>query len=876
MKQLKYISILVILTFSTTASSQTFEEFKKQYQSELQGFKAERDQKILEMQNEFNEYVKERDKEFADFLKNRWEEIQVMKGKLPPERPKPVETPVYEPEPEEREENIIEKLPIISTEKIVKEETLILPLIQNTAPTDFGYLSSAVNYYGNEVELEYDPEILKCTIYSIDNNSISDWFTKASLTNYNHLVNQLLTVKDRHALNDWAYYLLIKKVSHDIFSNDDNQANILHWFLMIRSGYNVKLGYLNNKTTLLIPSHQNLYHTNYLTIDNNDYYVMQYLGEILINTYTMDYPGSDKIIDFNIYFPINLSSNEDYKTISISYSGETYSFELSYNPDLIELFKDYPVTSMNVYFDAALSAQAKEALFDNLLPVLENMSQEEAANFLLYFTQNAFEYQTDPEQFGKEKFLFPEETLYYPYSDCEDRSAFYTYLIKEFLKLDIVGLEYPLHIATAVNFSNDVDGDYIIFNGKKYIIADPTYINAPVGRAMPRYKKTEAKVIELNNFRHVIFLADKNWSVANQAGAYRGGIRQDHAFDNEGNCYLTGYFVNLASFDIIELNTGSEDRHGFVAKFDPRGNLLWARNLDGSGVSAGISIDTDPYGEAVIMGSYSGSISIDDLGLVKNRGQDIFLLKLDGDGNAVWLSNADLDEDETRLMLKYAITFNNEGEHIHTDLYAENPGYSSEGIFLKNDGNIILSGSFNNTTGLGMRKISFARMGELDYVEMLKSINDELLQQDVDKSIAGVFAALQIIKDSGTVIPGSAAQEALDKYNPSFKKECDDIYESLGEITFIKNEHGVINILTEDGDPVLIDRLKVHNNAQIKISSLGNGREQLNILSGIQVGKFFVWFSLNYVIMYPQEGNMLFDYDSDHTQKLLNFKKDML
>ncbi len=54
---------------------------------------------IKRMQNEFNEYVKQRDQEFADYLKKQWEQINLMKGIAPPERPKPVVTPEYQPEP---------------------------------------------------------------------------------------------------------------------------------------------------------------------------------------------------------------------------------------------------------------------------------------------------------------------------------------------------------------------------------------------------------------------------------------------------------------------------------------------------------------------------------------------------------------------------------------------------------------------------------------------------------------------------------------------------------------------------------------------------------------------------------------------------------
>ena len=119
----------------------------------------------------------------------------------------------------------------------------------------------------------------------------------------------------------------------------------------------------------------------------------------------------------------------------------------------------------------------------------------EAANMLIDFVQTAFAYQTDGEQFGYEKPFFVDELFYYPYCDCEDRSILYSRLVRSLLNLDVVLLDYPNHIATAVCFTEQVEGDYILVNGKKYVICDPTYIGASIGMAMPQFKSVAAKVL---------------------------------------------------------------------------------------------------------------------------------------------------------------------------------------------------------------------------------------------------------------------------------------------------------------------------------------------------------------------------------------------
>jgi hypothetical protein len=52
-------------------------------------------------------------------------------------------------------------------------------------------------------------------------------------------------------------------------------------------------------------------------------------------------------------------------------------------------------------------------------------------------------------------------------------------------------------LATAVAFAQDVNGDYLVYKGRRYTVCDPTYMNAPVGITMPGMNNKEAQVIAL-------------------------------------------------------------------------------------------------------------------------------------------------------------------------------------------------------------------------------------------------------------------------------------------------------------------------------------------------------------------------------------------
>lgn len=139
------------------------------------------------------------------------------------------------------------------------------------------------------------------------------------------------------------------------------------------------------------------------------------------------------------------------------------------------------------------------ALYPPLRSAIEGCTQQEAANRLLNFVQTAFEYEYDDKVWGYDRPFFAEETLFYPYCDCEDRSILFSRLVRDLMGLDVVLVYYPGHLATAVAFTEDVAGDYLMVGGRKFVVCDPTFINAPVGRTIPDMNNAEACVLRLMN-----------------------------------------------------------------------------------------------------------------------------------------------------------------------------------------------------------------------------------------------------------------------------------------------------------------------------------------------------------------------------------------
>ena len=488
MKKIKNIELLIItfllLLLIPVSALYSQEDYKK----------------WLEEQNKkYQEYKDKNDKAFVDFLQREWKQMQMMQGFVPDDKPKPENFPVADPTetPEDVTGQPKVKIDIDLPKPGPEGKPELKPVA--LAPEKKYFVSLDMNYYGVTLNIKYDKAILTDFNNKIDKKVISDFWAILSRSDYEPLLKQIGQLKSDMYLNDWGFCSFLYGIGSKIYPKNRNQSILITWFILTKFGYDVKIGYFENEIILLIPTVQTLYGMTYFTIDEEKYYAVSFNDKTqsIKNLYTYDgkYPNADKIIDLRIDDSPRIGVEILQKDLYFTIKNKRYSVPVRFNNNLVNFFKTYPLTDLPVYFYSSPSAETKYSLLMNLKPIIEGKSELEAANIVLRFVQTAFEYKTDNDQFGTEKYLFPEETIYYNYSDCEDRSILFAFLVKNLFNLQVIGLDYPGHIATAVKFNGDYDGNYVVHKKKKYIICDPTYINANAGMCMPRYLKVKPKVI---------------------------------------------------------------------------------------------------------------------------------------------------------------------------------------------------------------------------------------------------------------------------------------------------------------------------------------------------------------------------------------------
>jgi len=494
-----FLLFFVLMFIANNAQAQTFEEWKRQQQDEFQAYK-----------DKFDE-------EFIKMLKATWEEVGINTGSKFYENEKPVELPKFVPPPAPPRPDIENDAPV---DKVIEERITIdldldidiNPLNLPPPPPAISHEEEAtlfeglavdalsISYFSNQIPFTY-PEMIKSKLNprdfrngQIDNNKMAEFWEIVSSVNHTDFVEYTVDLREQLALNDWGYILLINGISKSIFGEQNsNLVRMMNWFLLTKAGYQNRVGYDQDGVYNLFTVSNSIFNTKYYTLDGNKFFPINFNEEYQTPTSIFTYQGVHEAqvrkLDLTIeQYPEFVNSTNAYtRMLDFEFDGESYSIPVTVNRDIVSYFEYYPLTDLPIFFTASLSPLTYQQLATSLEPILESMTELEAVNFLLRLVQTSFDYKTDQDQFDREKYMMPDEIFFYQYSDCDDRSIFFATLVRDILGLEVVGLRYSRHLAVAVNFTRPVEGDYHMSDGKKFVVADPTYINAPVGLTMSSY-----------------------------------------------------------------------------------------------------------------------------------------------------------------------------------------------------------------------------------------------------------------------------------------------------------------------------------------------------------------------------------------------------
>lgn len=487
--------------------SETFDDFNSRRQKRFDNFKEER-------QREFEKFRRERNEEFAKFLRRGWRKIElspvqphpkddIIPPVIAPEEevlpaPKPVPVPFSKvipaprPKPQPKPVEPIEEIPA--------------PKPTPVRPTPVVPVQKFV-FFGTPAEVRIDKQQL-FRLKKLNEEEIADAWLELSEEQFTNLVHDCLRIRENHNLCDWAYLMMLQNMADAVFGKGTNEATLLVAYVYCQSGYKMRMAIGEGKLYLLFASDHVIFERAYYELDGEHYYIFNTDGVNRMRICEQAYPQEQTMSLFIDKIP-KLDMAQTASSAHKSQRNEDIHIAMTANKNMLDFYASYPtskyggnpVSRWAMYANMPTPENVVKQIYPSLRKAVSQCDQLTAVNRILNFVQTGFVYEYDDKVWGGDRAFFPEESLYYPYCDCEDRSILFTRIIRDLLGLECILIYYPGHLAAAVELTEgNPTGDYISYNGHRFFITDPTIIGygAPVGTTMRVMDNKDAQVILLD------------------------------------------------------------------------------------------------------------------------------------------------------------------------------------------------------------------------------------------------------------------------------------------------------------------------------------------------------------------------------------------
>jgi hypothetical protein len=363
---------------------------------------------------------------------------------------------------------------------------LLLLLLIITFPSVFGQSNDrrlCFELYEGTFNSEISAGVIVDVPQQLTEQSVNSFYADVKKGNYRPLVDSLLSFKKKYQLNDWLYYQLIRKTAQQLSPKADNYSlyTLFKWFLLAKSGYDARLALTHDKVIFYVYNNEDVEDLPFFMIDGKKYVCLNWHDYARVNLnndppipVNIDIANADKAFSYKIDKMPDLRAADYFdKELQFTYKHKVYYFNIKLSREVDAIFNNYPIVDFASYFNIPLSKETYGSLIPKLKENTKRMSQKKGIDYLMRFTRYAFLYENDEANFGREKRLAPEETLFSKYSDCDDRAALFFYLVKEVYNLPMIALLYPTHITIGVQFDKPV-GTPIIYKGVAYSVCEPT------------------------------------------------------------------------------------------------------------------------------------------------------------------------------------------------------------------------------------------------------------------------------------------------------------------------------------------------------------------------------------------------------------------
>lgn len=482
-----FIFALLQLLFEVTVFAQideiraNYEKFQKQARTDFENFR------------------KQANNEYSEFVRQAWEQFHAL-----PSIPKPKDEtipPVVLPDDDK--DKPIESKPVVIDDVITPPapEPQPVPVAPIREQPEEDKVVDFI-FYGTACSARLSDKA-KFSLGDCGYEKLAAaWDVLSADGVCNNTIRDCLELRIRLQLSDWAYLNMLNSLAVKAFG-DTNEATFLMAYIYCQSGYSMRLALADNRLYMLFASKHAIYDTGYFNIGGVNFYPFNCKADEM-QICEAAFPDEKPLSLLMATAQSFAYKGSGTRTLT-SERYPNFTVQAQVNKNLIDFYNTYPTSQLGddfmtrwaMYANTPMEKEVSESLYPALRQQINGLTEKEAVERLLNWVQTAFTYEYDDKVWGCDRAFFAEETLYYPYCDCEDRSILLTRIVRDLLGLDCILIYYPGHLASAVCFNEQVNGDYIQLNGKRFVVCDGTYIGAPIGMTMPGMDNKTAKVILL-------------------------------------------------------------------------------------------------------------------------------------------------------------------------------------------------------------------------------------------------------------------------------------------------------------------------------------------------------------------------------------------
>ncbi len=323
-----------------------------------------------------------------------------------------------------------------------------------------------------------------------------------------NMLYDCLQIRKQNHLSDWAYYLMLQKLVDGFYGKDSNEASLVLSYLYSQSGYKMRMVHDETRLMMLAACNHTIYGKDYTLAEypntNIRYYQLDGRRLSIVYVCNAKWP-KESSMSLRLTAEQEFALNKTPQRTIRSRKNPDFVFTITSNKNYIDFYNTYPSASIGdnymtlwqMYAETPLEKGIREQLYPAMRERLQGMSKVEAVRQILWWTQGYddrnkenthpeyFQYAYDETIWDKDRAFFGEETLFYPWCDCEDRAILFSHLVRDIVGLDVALVHYPGHLATAVAFTESVRGDaFIASDGRHFTVCDPTILGGDIGETM--------------------------------------------------------------------------------------------------------------------------------------------------------------------------------------------------------------------------------------------------------------------------------------------------------------------------------------------------------------------------------------------------------